>query len=253
MTKLRVLVLESDPQLQPVLVAVLGPDAVVASSSPTRALDRTREGQPSVAIVSLPLPDCNYVLVVRALQRCLPTCPILLLSPRGRPLALAAFIGGVIQESPETIEQLMQRLELLLTSHHRRTGWIPQLSAHVLSAAEYLGRHYARSITVDEVAKASGISPGHLAHVFRLESGSTVKSRLRSVRIELARRLLADTDDTLEVIAHRVGFYDAAHMSRLFHHTLDVWPGAYRDRLRSGRSPVQTDVSLVQERRRAVH
>jgi AraC-like DNA-binding protein len=59
---------------------------------------------------------------------------------------------------------------------------------------------------------AIGISPGHLAHVFRLESGSTVKSRLRSVRIEVARSLVADTDAKLEVIARAVGFYDAAHV-----------------------------------------
>jgi AraC-like DNA-binding protein len=247
MTKLRVLVLESDPQLQPVLVAVLGPDAVVASSNPTLALERTREGQPSVAIVSLPLPDCNRVLVVRALQRCLPVCPILVLSPRGQPLALSADIGEDIQEKPGAIEQLMQQLELLLASHDGRTDWVPHLSHNVLRAAEYLGRHYARSITVDEVARAIGLSPGHLAHVFRLESGSTVKSRLRSVRIEVARRLLVDTDDKLEVIARAVGLYDAAHMSRLFQHTLGFWPGAYRCQLRPARSPVQTDVSLVQK------
>jgi hypothetical protein len=174
MTKLRVLVLESDPQLQPVLVAVLGPDAVVASSSPTLALARTREAQPTVAIVSLPLSDCHPVLVVRALRQCLPGCPILLLSPRGRPLGLSDSIGSVIQERPGTIQQLMQQLELLLASHHGRTDWVPQLSTHVLRAAEYLGRHYARSITVDEVAKAIW------------SGGSTPRRRVRQ---RAARRL----------------------------------------------------------------
>jgi len=252
MTKLRVLVIESVPQLQPALVAVLGAGAVVASSSAILALEQAREG-PTAAIVRLPVLDCSLVLVVRALQRCLPACPILLLSPGGRLPALSDSAGTVIQESPDTIAQLMQRLELLLTSHRGRTGWIPRLSPHVLRAAEYLGRQYPRAITVGEIAKASGISPGHLAHAFRLETGSTVKSRLRSVRIEVARRLLADTDDTLDVIADAAGFYDAAHMSRLFQRMIGCCPGAYRHRLRSTRSALQADDSAVQESRPGVH
>src|SRR5262245_47734189 len=65
MTKLRVLVIESVPQLQPALVAVLGAGAVVASSSAILALEQAREG-PTAAIVRLPVLDCSLVLVVRA-------------------------------------------------------------------------------------------------------------------------------------------------------------------------------------------
>jgi hypothetical protein len=43
-------------------------------------LERARERTPAVAIVGLPLPDCNHGLAVRALQQCCPACPLLLLA-----------------------------------------------------------------------------------------------------------------------------------------------------------------------------
>lgn len=253
--KLRVLVVESAPHLQPVLVAALGAQAVVASSDPVWALHRAREEPPTVAIVNLPLRDGDDRLVVQALQQGVPGSPLLVVVPRDLALSpmLSPSPATYTQESPITLGQLTRRLALIASAHGGARAWPAPVNPHVLRAAEYLGRHYPRPLTTEEVAREIGLSPGHLAHLFRFESGSTVMRRLRTVRIEVARRLLTDTEDKLDVIARAVGFYDAPHLSRVFQHALGCWPGTYRHRAQAVRRRVQRGRSPVQEQRPAVH
>jgi len=48
------------------------------------------------------------------------------------------------------------------------------------------------------------------------------------VRVEIARDLLAHTDENLTEIAAFVGFFDASHLSRVFHQLLGKRPSAFR-------------------------
>jgi len=48
--------------------------------------------------------------------------------------------------------------------------------------------------------------------------------------VELARRLLEQENDKLEVVAARVGYANAAIFSRVFRRWVGVAPGEYRGR-----------------------
>jgi AraC family transcriptional regulator len=94
---------------------------------------------------------------------------------------------------------------------------------------DYLYEHYhERGVTVERVAEAIGVSSSHLAHLFPEFAGLSVKQYLTRMRVAMARRLLLSTDLSLEVIAERCGFCDAPHLSRVFHRSVGLWPGAMR-------------------------
>ncbi|TMH89125.1 MAG: helix-turn-helix domain-containing protein [Betaproteobacteria bacterium] len=48
------------------------------------------------------------------------------------------------------------------------------------------------------------------------------------VRVEIIKRLLAETDDKLDIIAEQLGFCDAPHLSRVFRRICGCPPGEYR-------------------------
>ena len=58
----------------------------------------------------------------------------------------------------------------------------------------------------------------------------SVKAYLTRLRVEMARRMLMETDAKLESIASAVGFCDAPHLSRVFMQYTRRRPGEYRQR-----------------------
>ena len=74
------------------------------------------------------------------------------------------------------------------------------------------------------------MSVRHFARLFRAEVGQTPGHFVEQVRLQAARRLLEDSDDTLAVVAKRAGFGSAETLRRAFLRHLHVTPDAYRHR-----------------------
>ena len=85
-----------------------------------------------------------------------------------------------------------------------------------------------QSIHVDHMAAAVGLSPFHFARLFKEATGEAPHAYLTRVRIQEAKRLLADTDLPLAEIAQRVGFRTQAHFTGVFHKHAGTTPRAYR-------------------------
>jgi AraC-like DNA-binding protein len=83
-------------------------------------------------------------------------------------------------------------------------------------AVEWLRQHYARGVTVEEAAKAMGISRSGLFRAFHRQTGQNPKNYLDHLRVEHARRLLTMGGYTLKEIAARSGFTDTQHFARTF-------------------------------------
>jgi transcriptional regulator GlxA family with amidase domain len=85
---------------------------------------------------------------------------------------------------------------------------------------------------VPVLAEAASMSVRHFTRVFTSEVGETPGRFVEGVRVELARRELETTDDTLDVVATRCGFGTAETLRRVFKRRLDVAPDGYRRRFR---------------------
>ncbi|WP_238453784.1 helix-turn-helix domain-containing protein [Micromonospora sp. ATA51] len=91
----------------------------------------------------------------------------------------------------------------------------------------------ARPYDLAGLAALAGVSARHLGRLFRSELGITPAVYLDRVRVEAAQDLLERGDDTLDVVARRVGFGSPETMRRAFVRELGVTPGAYRSRFRT--------------------
>jgi len=95
-------------------------------------------------------------------------------------------------------------------------------------AIDYLSQHFDQDLTVDAIAEIIDISASHLAHLFRSETGMSVRDYLTRVRVAIAQDLLAGTDEKLEAVAVRVGFVDTSHLAHVFQRITGRPPSAYR-------------------------
>ena len=83
-------------------------------------------------------------------------------------------------------------------------------------AKRFIERHAFEKLTVADVAAEVGLSPFTVLRQFRAATGTTPYAYLLALRLAQAQRLLAKPHDSIESVAHAVGFDDLAHFSRWF-------------------------------------
>jgi AraC family transcriptional regulator, regulatory protein of adaptative response / methylated-DNA-[protein]-cysteine methyltransferase len=83
---------------------------------------------------------------------------------------------------------------------------------------------------VDALAASLGIGPRHLSRLFAEHLDASPLQVAQSLRIQRAKRLLADADLPIAVIAERAGFSSPRRMSAAFAHLYGEPPSTLRKR-----------------------
>lgn len=122
-----------------------------------------------------------------------------------------------------------ESLLLLFQRHARLPGPAPagREPQAVGRAKELLAASLEAPPSLEALAAAVGLSPFHLARVFRQATGLPPHAWLRQRRLEQARAFLKRGDAPLDV-AHALGFSDQSHLNRQFKQAFGITPGAYR-------------------------
>jgi transcriptional regulator GlxA family with amidase domain len=86
--------------------------------------------------------------------------------------------------------------------------------------------------SVAAMAARAGVSVRHLNRLFLEHAGTTPARYVQRVRIEAAKKQLRRSRAPFAAVAGRTGFGSVETMRRAFLRTVDLTPGAYRDRAR---------------------
>lgn len=95
-------------------------------------------------------------------------------------------------------------------------------------AKQYLQENYSRSVSLEDVAEAIGLSPAYLSTMFKKELGINFSDFLISCRMEAAKELLKGSDLPIAEVAERVGYLDSRYFSKTFHKVVGLKPSVYR-------------------------
>lgn len=104
--------------------------------------------------------------------------------------------------------------------------------ADILSAQQWLSRHFSVASPVEEMIRRSRLAGRTFKRRFAAATGLTPIAYVQRLRIEDAKRRLERTEAPVEEIGWRVGYEDSAFFRRLFKRTTGLAPGAYRKRFR---------------------
>ncbi|MFY9417094.1 MAG: AraC family transcriptional regulator, partial [bacterium] len=102
----------------------------------------------------------------------------------------------------------------------------------IAQAKRYMAQHFAKQLTLEEVARQVHLSPYYFSRLFKEREGLTFIEYLTNLRLEEAKRLLLKTEDKIEAIARRVGYGEANYFSRLFKRKVGMSPSEYRKHCR---------------------
>jgi AraC-like DNA-binding protein len=105
----------------------------------------------------------------------------------------------------------------------------------VQKARIYITKNRTASLSLPDVARASGASPFHFCKVFKKTTGLTFTDYVARVRIEDAKSELLNPNRQISEIAYDVGFQSLTQFNRVFKRIFGQSPTQFRAHLSSGR------------------
>ena len=102
---------------------------------------------------------------------------------------------------------------------------------------QFIENNFKRDIPVETICKEFGVNRTKLQAGFNQLYGISVHAFVSRTRMDRARVMLADTDESVKVIAIECGYRSVSSFTRLFGRQHGVSPTQYRILVQSTRKP----------------
>ena len=115
-----------------------------------------------------------------------------------------------------------------LDDRHGDTGNARLTAAQMRKVTQRFEAGGGRRLSIAQMAGAVGLSESWFSLVFRNTTGVTPHQWQLNNRLDLARKLLRESDLSVADIADRLGFSDQAHLTRAFRNRVGETPASWR-------------------------
>lgn len=93
---------------------------------------------------------------------------------------------------------------------------------------DYTNQHYREEISLTDLSDMFHLSKEHLCRLFKKVTGENLFTYIMNLKLAEAKRLLIETDLTLENIAFQLGFSNGNYFSKVFKKNEGISPRDYR-------------------------
>lgn len=93
---------------------------------------------------------------------------------------------------------------------------------------DYIHNHYDGPISLDDIARAGGVSRSQCTKLFKRYASSSPIAFVNRYRLEQSRVLLRSSSASVAEVALRSGFSDQSYFNRLFSRAYGITPLSYR-------------------------
>jgi len=126
----------------------------------------------------------------------------------------------------ELFAELKEYVKYILGCIERAT--VDDQEVLIDKAAKYMSNNYAKRIGLEDVAKEVGLSPYYFSNLFKQLKGIGFSAYLNEIRIEQAKELLRNPQNSIVFVAEETGFNDQSYFSKIFKKHTGVTVTEYR-------------------------
>ena len=105
---------------------------------------------------------------------------------------------------------------------------IDRYPLHVARTIDWVSNNYMLPLTVREIAEHFHYHPSYISSEMKKYTGLTLIAYIHSVRMNVAKSLLANYDIPVAEVARQSGYTDEKYFIRVFRRTQGITPGEYR-------------------------
>lgn len=134
-----------------------------------------------------------------------------------------------INENKKTHSLINELLHILISDafHHiSYSDTIPNTPIDKVCA--YIKKHYTEEIRLDDLASIAHLNKNYLVRQFKKKFGISPINYLINVRMEHAKKFLAETDLPIKIVASNCGYSDPAFFNSYFKKQYSLTPVEYR-------------------------
>ena len=114
------------------------------------------------------------------------------------------------------------------TNHEKRSSYRKQQVDIVKAVNEYISTQFMKRITIDSLSDQFDIPTSTLKRCFKGVYGTTIHHYLKECRINAAKHLLQESDQSILEIANAVGYENGSKFTSAFKEAIGVTPSDYR-------------------------
>lgn len=115
------------------------------------------------------------------------------------------------------------------TRNHQFREYQDGLPKHKLKQAiDYIQAHLGENVSLSELANELGMSQYYFCRLFKQSTGLSPHQYLIHQRIEQAKHLLKNPDQTITFVAMECGFANSSHFAKYFHRVTGMNPKQFR-------------------------
>lgn len=101
-------------------------------------------------------------------------------------------------------------------------------NASINKAVIYMMHNLEKQISLEEIASHVGLSEKYFSGLFKEKTGKTMKQFLTDKRVEKAKHLLANSNNSILEIAMGTGFSDQSYFTKKFKENMGMTPNSFR-------------------------
>lgn len=248
----RVLLVDDDRLILRGLTSILpwqemGCEVIGMASDGLEGLRMIREARPDILMTDIRMPNMDGLTMAAAVRSEFPRMQMAVLTAfRDFEYARQAIRLGVcrymlkpsdLEELQEAVREMVRRLDRQQDRAEEAESPEDQ-AAHgyvVENALSWMREHCTEHISLEDVASQVFVSQWHLSKLINRETGMGFLDLISRMRVEQAKKLLADPARRISDAAYESGFSDVAHFSKTFKKITGQTPGEYRNS--AGRRP----------------
>ena len=130
----------------------------------------------------------------------------------------------------DDFEELCQNLSRLLENYIKQvaSSKVKKKKIEFKKILEHVDHNFYDKISAEDIAEISGLSQSRALHLFKEETGLSLRDYVKKRRIEYSKYLLEKTNKDIADISIECGFFDQSHFSKQFKSLEKLTPMQYR-------------------------
>ncbi|MCD1259957.1 response regulator [Paenibacillus athensensis] len=102
------------------------------------------------------------------------------------------------------------------------------VSAVIGRVRAYVDEHLQEELSREEIAASVYLNPAYLSRLFKKETGLSISEYILKIRMEQAKKLLAESNDKISYVAEKIGYSHFSFFAKMFKKYTGFSPQEYR-------------------------